>query len=196
MKLSEIFASLADSELSNLGIVTDGVVDPDKLPKVLRAINLGLNSLHTRFMLRKNTIEIELVPGKTDYVINASDFLEVLSANMEGIERSLLTPNTIYKEVDAPTTLIVEYKAKHPPLTEADIKADSEVELPIAYLNALLYFIGSRLLSSIPNQLDGDLNEGTRYTQKYMEEINLLIQQGVDVDDVLSNDWFTNRGFV
>lgn len=196
MKLSEIFAALGDGELSNLGIVTDGVIDNDKLPKVMRNINLALADLHTRFILRKNFIEIEAVPEKTQYTIESPDFIEILTVSMAGAENSLLKPNTLYLKVDSPTTVVVQYKATHPPLTENDILNDSEVELPIAYLNALLYFIGSRMLMSVPNQMDGDLNEGTRYTQKYMEQITLLTNQGIDVDTLSEPNKFNDRGFV
>lgn len=195
MKLSDIFYTLGDSELSNLSLVENGEILPDKLPKVLRAINLGLADLHTRFLLRKNVVDISLVPEQTQYTITNSDFVELLTSSLPKVEKSLLTPNTFYAVVDAPMTITVEYKATHPPLTEEDINNDSNVELPVAYLNALLYFIGSRMLMSIPNQMDGDINEGTRYTQKYLEEIAMLTQQGVDVDQVYDNDWFNSRGF-
>lgn len=187
--------SLADSEVSNLGFVENGEILPESLPKILRAINLGLVDLHTRFLLRKKRIAVDLVPDQLQYTIAESDFVELLTTSLPNIDKSLLSPNTFYANVDAPTTITVEYKATLPPLTEADIAADSNVELPIAYLNALLYFIGSRMLMSIPNQMDGDINEGTRYTQKYMEELAMLAQQGVDVDGVYENNWFNERGF-
>ena len=195
MKLSEIFLTLADSEVSNLGFVGNGEILPESLPKILRAINLGLADMHTRFLLRKKRITVDLVPDQMQYTIAEPDFVEILTSSLPNIDKSLLSPNTFYAIVDAPTKITVEYKATLPPLTEADIIADSNVELPIAYLNALLYFIGSRMLMSIPNQMDGDINEGTRYTQKYMEELAMLAQQGVDVDGVYENNWFNERGF-
>lgn len=195
MKLSEIFLTLADSEVSNLGFVDNGKILPESLPKILRAINLGLADMHTRFLLRKKRIAVDLVPDQMQYTIAEPDFVEILTSSLPNIDKSLLSPNTFYANVDAPTRITVEYKATLPPLTEADIIADSNVELPIAYLNALLYFIGSRMLMSIPNQMDGDINEGTRYTQKYMEELAMLAQQGVDVDGVYENNWFNERGF-
>lgn len=195
MKLSEIFMTLADSEVSNLGFVENGEILPESLPKILRAINLGLADIHTRFLLRKNRVTVDLVPDQMQYTIAEPDFVELLTSSLSNIDKSLLSPNTFYASVDAPTKITVEYKATLPPLTEADIAADSNVELPIAYLNALLYFIGSRMLMSIPNQMDGDINEGTRYTQKYMEELAMLAQQGVDVDGIYENNWFSERGF-
>ena len=195
MKLSEIFLTLADSEVSNLGFVDNGEILPESLPKILRAINLGLVDMHTRFLLRKKRITVDLVPDQMQYTIAEPDFVEILTSSLPNIDKSLLSPNTFYAIVDAPTRITVEYKATLPPLTEADIIADSNVELPIAYLNALLYFIGSRMLMSIPNQMDGDINEGTRYTQKYMEELAMLAQQSVDVDSVYENNWFNERGF-
>lgn len=91
MKLSEIFDALCDGELSNLGIITDGMIDKDNLPKVIRNINLGLADLHTRFILRKNVAEIVAVPEKTQYTIDAPDFIEILTVSMAGAEDSCLS---------------------------------------------------------------------------------------------------------
>ena len=63
-------------------------------------------------------------------------------------------------------------------------------------MNALLSFIASRLYTSIVNHLDGDLNESNRYAQRYVQEIQLLERQGIDVDDLHQHTWFNQRGFI
>ena len=195
MRLSDIFDALGSGELTNLHLVEDNSIIPDKLPIVLNAINLALTDLHTKFLLKRELVKINIEPTIDTYKITNGDFIEVLNSDMNGIQYSLLNPNTLYVKADKPTVVTIEYKASHRKLTEEDILEDSEVNLPLSYLNALLYFIGSRMYVSVVNQLDGDLNESARYASMYQAELLTLTNQGIDVDHLNNNDWFYERGF-
>lgn len=195
MRLSDIFDALGSGELANLHLVEDNAIIPDKLPIVLNAINLALTDLHTKFLLKRELVKINIEPTIDTYKITNGDFIEVLNSDMNGIQYSLLNPNTLYVKADRPTVVTIEYKANHRKLTEEDILEDSEVNLPLSYLNALLYFIGSRMYVSVVNQLDGDLNESARYASMYQAELLTLTNQGIDVDRLNNNDWFHERGF-
>ena len=195
MRLSDIFDALGSGELANLHLVENNTIIPDKLPIVLNAINLALTDLHTKFLLKRELVKINIEPTIETYKITNGDFIEVLNSDMNGIQYSLLNPNTLYVKADKPTVITIEYKASHRKLTEEDILEDSEVDLPLSYLNALLYFIGSRMYVSVVNQLDGDLNESARYASMYQAELLTLTNQGIDVDHLNNNDWFYERGF-
>ena len=195
MRLSDIFDALGSGELANLHLVENNTIIPDKLPIVLNAINLALTDLHTKFLLKRELVRINIEPTIDTYKITNGDFIEVLNSDMNGIQYSLLNPNTLYVKADKPTVITIEYKASHRKLTEEDILDDSEVDLPLSYLNALLYFIGSRMYVSVVNQLDGDLNESARYASMYQAELLTLTNQGIDVDHLNNNDWFYERGF-
>ena len=195
MRLSDIFDALSSGELANLHLVENNVIIPDKLPIALNAINLALTDLHTKFLLKRELVKINIEPTIETYKITNGDFIEVLNSDMNGIQYSLLNPNTLYVKADKPTVVTIEYKASHRKLTEEDILEDSEVDLPLSYLNALLYFIGSRMYVSVVNQLDGDLNESARYASMYQAELLTLTNQGIDVDHLNNNDWFYERGF-
>lgn len=195
MRLSDIFDALGSGELVNLHLVENNSIIPDKLPIVLNAINLALTDLHTKFLLKRELVKINIEPTIDTYKITNGDFIEVLNSDMNGIQYSLLNPNTLYVKADKPTVVTIEYKASHRKLTEEDILEDSEVDLPLSYLNALLYFIGSRMYVSVVNQLDGDLNESARYASMYQAELLTLTNQGIDVDHLNNNDWFYERGF-
>ena len=195
MRLSDIFDALGSGELANLHLVENNKIIPDKLPIVLNAINLALTDLHTKFLLKRELVKINIEPTIETYKITNGDFIEVLNSDMNGIQYSLLNPNTLYVKADKPTVVTIEYKASHRKLTEEDIAEDSEVDLPLSYLNALLYFIGSRMYVSVVNQLDGDLNESARYASMYQAELLTLTNQGIDVDHLNNNDWFYERGF-
>lgn len=195
MKLSEIFDALGSGELANLHLTVNGEVLPEKQPIVLKAINLGLTDLHTKFILKRNVVKINVDPTINTYTIDADDFIEVLNTDLNGVQYSLLKPNTLYVTSEVPSIITVEYKVNHKKLIEKDIINDTEVDLPLSYLNALLYFIGSRMYVSVVNQLDGDLNESARYAQLYQAEILTLTNQGIDVDELNDNNWFNERGF-
>ncbi|MFB6349640.1 hypothetical protein ACFBZI_09420 [Moraxella sp. ZJ142] len=79
------------------------------------------------------------------------------------------------------------------------VELGDELPLPVAYHNALGLFIASRVLRSMDNQLDGDLNESTRYYQAYQQELMMLEQQGIELDtqpqDYLYQQ-FHQRGFI
>lgn len=205
MKLSMIFDALASGELHNLYLSEDAKsIRKDKKEVVLRAINRGLLDLYGKFNLSRKDTEFNAEENVLEYRINDDDLIEILTITtlnrellnhkdycLKDVKTFVLT-NTPSKE----QTFYVAYKAKHRLLTEQDIVKDSDIDLPMVYLNALLYFIASHAYTSIVNQLDGDLNESNRYAQKYIQEINDLQQQGVDIDDFKQQCVFYERGFV
>lgn len=214
MKLSEIYDALATGELKNLRLSEDNQITAQGRKVLLSSINAGLTDLYTRFLLKKNDIEMSYNKSREQYRIGRADLIEILSVKLNDVELKvnhadgyhLLDPATIHIDkgiersylhsADELNVLTVVYKANHKKLTEEDILLDSDVELPDSYLNALLYFVASRLFASIPNQLDGDVNEGLRYSKRYFDEINMLINQGVDVDGINEFALFNVRGFV
>ncbi len=204
MKLSHIFEGLASGELANLNLAEDRInIKEDKKVIVMRNINAALRDIHTRFMLRKN-VAVFVVDEVTNlYEIVAEDFVEIIAVSVNGTELK----DHEYKKISTESFslniklgildyLSVEYKASHRVLTELDIQLDSEVILPYSYLNALLYFVASRLYAGAVNQLDGDLNEGVTYARKYQDEVMLLLSQGIDVDGLEEHNSFRSRGFI
>lgn len=205
MKLSMIFNALASGELHNLFLSEDAnSIREDKKEVVLRAINLGLIDLYNRFNLFCKEITLQTEKALKEYRVPDEDVIEITHITYQ--ERELVHHRD-YRLKDVKTfvfmsypldkqDIIIRYKARHRLLDVQDIEQDTDIELPMVYLNALLYFIASRAYTSIVNQLDGDLNESNRYAQKYMSEVQLLERQGVDVDDFDEMCVFNKRGFV
>lgn len=205
MQLSMIFNALASGELHNLYLSEDATsIREDKKEIVLRAINLGLIDLYHRFNLSRKMVEIKTIKDVKEYRVNDGDLIEITKISYLDKELNhhvdyLLKDVKTFVLVDTPVenqSIHITYKAKHKILTTQDIIDDTDVQLPMGYLNALLYFIASRAYTSIVNQLDGDLNESNRYAQKYIQEIANLQQQGVDVDDFEQMCLFHDKGFV
>lgn len=203
MKLSYILNQLASGELSNLHLAEDNqTIKETKLPIVIRRINAALNDLHTRFLISIAEVDVTPVDGK--YTVDAEDFLELIDVYVEdtalirGKEYSLLKPNVFKLKmnlgIEGP--LQVHYKTCLKELTLEDAKNDSEVALPIAYLNALLFFVAAKSFTSPVNQMDGDLNEGISYYRRYQEELQMLTAQGVDVEELEETNQFHSKGFI
>ena len=123
MKLSYILEMLAAAELSNLHLVDNEqfIIRPEKMPIVIRCINSGLNDIHTRFLLRKNIIDVPIIAGEDTYTITADDFIEILDVkyNEDTLDSprdyTLLDVNKLKfkRNLGILGILSVEYKAKH-----------------------------------------------------------------------------------
>lgn len=195
---------LASGELANLNLAEDHInIKPERQLGVLRAINAGLEDLHTRFLLKRNRVILDVLPGSLEITIEEPDFIEVIEIYHNGALLSdntyvKKTPNTIWLpyKLGILDTLSVEYKARHKELTELDIDLDSEVDLPMSYLNALLYFVAARFHVASVQPMDNERGEGMTYARKFQEEIMLMSNQGIDADSLLVPDTFRSRGFV
>lgn len=217
-ELSNLF--MADGGLGT------GVLKDKYKAVVNKSIYLGLTDLHSRFLLKKKRAEFSerftrtnrqgvgnytttvngLMPDKAgDMVILDPEFVEILEIKYnhavlkENDEMGyVLLQNNRFRlgknvlEAKEGFSYEVLFQANHSPITETT----THIELPRMYLNALCYFIASRLYTSIVNQLDGDLNESNRYAQKYHQEIMMLESKGYDVDNANQMCLFHAKGFI
>lgn len=207
MKLSDIFHALATTELGNLGHLTDdrSNIREDRKKDLITLINRGLADIFGKFKLKVDTVELAVNETDRIYMVSPTNLIEILSVHHNNNELSenrdyrLLAVDKIEfkNSLGLLDTIRVDYQASLKPLTELDISIDRNIDLPIVYLNALIYFIAAALYTSPVNQLDGDLNEGAAYAIKYQEEIQRLQAQGVELDALVDNGFiFGNRGFV
>ena len=222
MKLKEIFEHLAYSELSqlNVGDTSLGLINESNYDKVLSAVNLGLTALHTRFCLKKKETLIELVYGTYAYVVPVDDLLKVeivytdkgyeLPLNDESQYYNVSTPNlkTIVVSKDivdkvsgvpeecVSSYLNVVYRANHKIMPYGFNGYDAEqveIDLPYAYMEPLLYFIGSRFHN--PMGLVNDFNAGNNYAAKYeracqeIEKSNIRVDQGKQNTRLAMGGW-------
>lgn len=77
MLLQEVFDQLACAELNNISVVDQVTkkIQPEDYQKVATAINAGLTQLHTRFLLRKGQLDLELQPDVTTYQLTSRNFI-------------------------------------------------------------------------------------------------------------------------
>lgn len=223
MKLKEIFDQLTYGELSQIswGGGEQGVLDDANWDRALAHINLGLVALYKRFALKESTVEVPLVANQTAYslAVLAPDLLKIervytdadieLELNNRANSYSLITPSTTVLQVpkamvDGSTELPealqtallkVAYRASHPQIVQG-YYIDPElvdVELPYSHLQALLYFVASRVNN--PIGMSNEFHAGNSYAAKYEMECqrldteNLQIDQGSQSDRLVRNGW-------
>lgn len=65
--LNDLFRDLALGELSNLSMVENDTIIPQKRPKIVSYTNEGLLALHSTFVLKEKDMLIEMREGVTNY---------------------------------------------------------------------------------------------------------------------------------
>lgn len=223
MKLAEVFQQLAYGELSQLFIGENnaGEIQENKFPIVLASVNLGLTALHKRFNLREGRIYFPLTTEGNVYQLTVTDLHKIerietkegtdLPLNDGNHPLSCFTPklNTvrvpwdiINKASNLPEKyitdeLLVIYRANHPKITEVNGLIDPEVlevDLPYSHLEALLYFVASRIHN--PIGMVNEFNAGNNWAAKYEMECQRLEQLNLEVDEANENTRLINNGWV
>jgi hypothetical protein len=124
-----------------------------------------------------------------------------LTLNLLGDADALRTP--AYNYLVVPDTLetqvlTVVYRADHPAINKYIANAAPSqvpIELPTSHLNALLMFVGSRIMN--PTGMSGTFHEGNNYAMKYEAECALLTELGVGIgNQTMENTRFTTNGWV
>lgn len=104
-----------------------------------------------------------------------------------------------------PSDLLVTYRCSFKPLKlfpigELDFDIEHTIiELPMPYLNALVYYIAARLSNASGAETIGRgiFHEGNNYKKMFEEECASLALSGIEVDVMVSdNDGVRQKGFV
>lgn len=99
--------------------------------------------------------------------------------------------------VNVNNTLSIIYRANHE-LLEATESIDpqvTEVELPPALLEALLFYVASRVHSNVP-AIEGDTGEGMRFMAKFEASCQRVEALGLIAEEEVTNSKLEDRGFV
>lgn len=133
-----------------------------------------------------------------------------LGVNIEGDSESVFTPSATVLRLpkllvgagDKPdhlktSQLEIEYRAAHPIIGKGFGYVDpvrTEVALPYAYLQALLYFIASRAHN--PAGMTNEFHTGNSYAMKYQQECARLVEANLDVVQTRENARLERNGWV
>lgn len=219
--LQEVFENLVYGEFAALSMAEEGSINVKEYNRLITHVNLGVGELYKRFELKRIEIPITVVDGITLYAVGTTnEVIEILSVTTaDGVEIpmgsnlastigsvSSMTPTTLkFKDVAA-QVLTVSCKAKPLPIEAVPIDLlavyepkDTVIELPSTYLEALLYFIASRVFNS--SGIEGSVNKtpfhtGNNYYAKFEATCALLLGSGIEVEESVDNTRFTSKGFV
>lgn len=229
MTLKDVFDALGSGELFQNAVSENFTIRPSNFNRLIPLVNLGLINLFREFRLKIVEKEFTYVEDQVIYDLNTEgDFVEVLDLYYKGISLPRnSSPQFKYEwqaEYDAGmyftlgnsgtikigkgivSDFTVAYKALHPKI---ELIAESEfattnaedilIDLPYAYLNALVYFISHKISTSLDAQsvaTKNPFNVGNNYLGLYKNEVDLLKLQSYEVDQPLQSNKFFDSGFV
>jgi hypothetical protein len=212
MNLQYIFDQLSTGELSDTALASndDGGIDCGDTLKVTLHIEMGLTALYRRFRLLTKSIDVVVDDSTRNYSIMESDLFkiekildaeknEIFPSNTSDIDsiKTLSMHSFIVPVSMKPQTLQVLYRANHPRIDKAAVEfqpADVQVYLPETHLEALLYFVASRVMN--PIGISGEFHEGNNYSAKYERACLVLESHNYQTDNQEQHDKFTSRGWV
>lgn len=118
-----------------------------------------------------------------------------------GLVTKLAVDTLRFNQDPANKTYLVHYTAL-PDLIDTDLNTPVdldaiEVDLPLAYLNALIYFVAATFYAPTLSGMDGVRgNMDVNYRQMYEAECRLLETRGIDIDEAEPTNLFAQRGFI
>ena len=220
MFLSEIFDQLSYGELAQLklGDGDEPGISKDNYSKVMAHVNMGLTELHKRFLLKEGESTIPVVNGTYVYALDMNDLIKVervyalidseyveleLNNNTDSFllpTYSARTPN--YKTLVISTTLVttelkVIYRATHPQLVKSVGYFNPNtvvVSLPYSHLEALLYYIASRIMN--PIGMSQQFHDGNNFAAKFEQSCMQLEMKNLQVDQTAYNNRLERNGWV
>lgn len=149
-------------------------------------------------------LKIEEVLTDLGYTLPLNDAMQVYSVNTPKLNTLVVPKLIVDRGNDLPdvlktTQLKVRYRANHTKLTYdprydyAYVDGD-ELELPDAYMEALLYFVASRINN--PIGMTNEFHAGNSYMMKYEQECQRLEIDNYQVDMTQTNSRLVRNGWL
>ena len=186
---------------------------PDKLRYVLTSdyafsqAGPGSNDAYIEDMgnpFNDDLLKIEEVATDLGYVLPLNDAMQAYSVSTPQLN-TLLVPKPIVNmgndlpDVLKTAKLKVKYRANHTRLTydpryDYSYMDGDQLELPDAYMEALLYFVASRINN--PIGMTNEFHAGNSYMMKYEQECQRLEADNLQVDMTQTNSRLVRNGWV
>jgi hypothetical protein len=215
MNLQIVLDHLRQGELSQISFGADGCDTPETREKIIHSVELGLSDLHKRFLLKEGVENVELLRQSTAYTLQATDLVQIeriededgnaLSVNdpyaLYGItlmgDKSFYIHKDFFKDrTESSKTIRAFYRAKPKEINKllaVAYPAGIEIDLPDTYLQALLYYVASRVHT--PIGLTKEFHQGNDYLGKYEAEVARLLQHNIRLDRIEETDRFSTSGW-
>lgn len=150
----------------------------------------------------ENLLKIEQVFTDTGFELGLNDKDHQYSVHTPSMD-VLTVPQCIVEQArDLPehlktSSLSVVYRANHPILSEdegLDDPEEYEVQLPYSHLQALCYYVASRLHN--PTGMTNQFHMGNSFFAKYEAECQRLEHHNLQIDQGVSNDRLRRGGWL
>lgn len=149
-------------------------------------------------------LKVEAVLTDKGYPLPLNDAMQFYSVNTPKLNTLDVPEAIVNNGNDLPdklktTHLKVKYRANHTKLTydpayDYAYEEGSELELPDAYMEALLYFVASRINN--PIGMSNEFHAGNSYMMKYEQECQRLEADNLQVDVTQTNSRLVRNGWV
>lgn len=151
---------------------------------------------------RDTLLKVERVLTELDqelYLNDGSQYYSILTPNLKTLQvpKDIVDGSVNLPDEYKTTTLKVIYRANHKvmPYGFNGYNAEFvEIDLPYTYLEALIYFVGSRFHN--PMGLVQDFNAGNNYAAKYERACLEIEKNNIRVDQGKQNTRLTKGGWV
>lgn len=155
----------------------------------------------TEIPFKNNLLKVERVLTERGLELNLNDKDDEFSILTPSVNTIRVPTVIVDKQVDVSSEyltnyLTVYYRANHPLITEdagMDDPESYEVDLPYSFLQALCYYVASRLHN--PSGMVNQFHAGNSYAALYenecmrLEQYNLQIDRGVNNTRLEKNGW-------
>lgn len=225
MNLEEVFNTLATHELSlsREANAESTQIQAAHLNRVLLTVNNGLGALYRQFNLKTKIKEITFIDGVRAYNVDEDkDVIEITEiTDLHGTRipvreaihldetcmlgkfyvRKMSLTNLVFGEDVLGNGAYIKYRCKHPKIMAIDENTNLssiELELPEAYLDALVYYCAHKLTTARDPQAvmtRSPFHVGNNYKALYETELGKMLMEGNDIEPYIENTRFNMNGF-
>ena len=187
---------------------------PDKVNYVLKAEFVASNTASdviNRYLIdTDDPFDAVLLKVEDVFAVNPNPLADKyerehkLPLNRPGNMHTVKTPSMHILQIPdhfgleyEPEELRVVYRASHPTLDQYTAVAAPiaiPIELPTTHLQALLYYVASRVMN--PIGMVQEFHSGNSYYAKYESECQRLELENLQIDDQAENHHFHTQGFI
>ena len=159
-----------------------------------------LDTPSARFTNNANKIEriVSVKGAEFPFNVPGNKFsFNLLSLNSFKVPAALFDEQSSLEEKYKGDVITVYYRVGHTPLMDRTIFVEpevTEIDIPDIYVEALLYFIASRVHN--PIGISKEFHEGNNYAAKYEAECQRLEAKGLQMNESFEMSRFTRNGWV
>ncbi|MCD1628474.1 hypothetical protein [Marinobacter shengliensis] len=149
------------------------------------------------FPFKDDLLKVERVVTDKGTALSINDYFDEDTVRTASYNTLVLPSFDAWEPSLKPTKLVITYRADHHKINKIVgqfISFKEEIDLPVTHLEALLYFVASRVMN--PVGIAGEFHEGNNYAQKYEQACMELEQHGHQLNSQSSNSRFDYNGWV